>query len=312
MSNSKVSKNIFYILCFVFIIAIIFMVFQFFGSTADSSFEQNIFSLPFDESKCMISKVAFLLLVLFFFVIALRIGMFVLGWILSPSKSPQLIRGMADGRQTLVFHQDPVANDAITIFRSTDGLQFTWSVWIFLDDMQYLKGQYKHIFSKGNSDLDSNGMVYPNNAPGLYIAPNTNDLVVVMNTFDVINEHVVIEDIPLNKWVNVILRCNNRTFDVYINGTIAKSIKLQGVPKQNYGDVFVGLNGGFSGKISSLRYFDDALGITQIQSLVMRGASTKTPESDPLAQKDSRYLSMKWYFGEAGGIPMGFNPNSDS
>ena len=64
----------------MFIIAIIFMTFQFFGSTADSSFEQNIFSLPFDESNGMISKVAFLLLVLFFFVIALRIGISILSF----------------------------------------------------------------------------------------------------------------------------------------------------------------------------------------------------------------------------------------
>ena len=29
------------------------------------------------------------------------------------------------------------------------------------------------------------GMNYPNNAPGLYITPYTNNLLVVMNTFDV-------------------------------------------------------------------------------------------------------------------------------
>jgi hypothetical protein len=29
-----------------------------------------------------------------------------------------------------------------------------------------------------------------------------------------------------------------------MNGTIARSINLVGVPKQNYGDVFVAMNGG--------------------------------------------------------------------
>jgi hypothetical protein len=55
-----------------------------------------------------------------------------------------------------------------------------------------------------------------------------------MNTFSVINEQIVIPDLPLNKWVNVIIRCENTTLDVYINGTITRSHMLHGVPKQNY------------------------------------------------------------------------------
>ena len=52
---------------------------------------------------------------------------------------------------------------------------------------------YKCVFYKGNdfvgaSDAPANtGLNFPNNAPGLYIAPNTNNLVVVMNTFNDIN-----------------------------------------------------------------------------------------------------------------------------
>jgi hypothetical protein len=85
--------------------------------------------------------------------------------------------------------------------------------------------------------MGDNGMIQPNNAPGLYIAPNTNALVIVMNTYNVINEETLIPDIPLNKWINVIIRCQNTTLDVYINGIISRSIHLLGVPKQNYGDV---------------------------------------------------------------------------
>ncbi|MEI6614520.1 MAG: LamG-like jellyroll fold domain-containing protein, partial [Chrysiogenales bacterium] len=95
------------------------------------------------------------------------------------------------------------------------------------------------------------GLNFPNNAPGLYIAPNTNNLVIFMNTFNVINEEIEVNDIPLNKWVNVMIRCENTTLDVYINGTIVKSHHLHGVPKQNYGDVYIAPNGGFSGYISN-------------------------------------------------------------
>jgi hypothetical protein len=53
----------------------------------------------------------------------------------------------------------------------------------------------------------------------MYIYPNTNDLLVVMNTYDTIQEEITINDIPIGKWVNVILRCRDKTMDVYINGT---------------------------------------------------------------------------------------------
>ena len=87
---------------------------------------------------------------------------------------------MINANQMIVIPQDPKSKDAITIQRSVNernGLEFTWSVWIYLDNMQYMQGQLKHIFHKGNTNLKNNGAVFPNNAPGLYIAPNTNDLI---------------------------------------------------------------------------------------------------------------------------------------
>ena len=56
----------------------------------------------------------------------------------------------------------------------------------------------------------------------------------------------------LHKWVNVIVRVIQHQVDVYINGNLAKRHILKGVPKQNYGDVYVSLNGGFSGKTSEV------------------------------------------------------------
>lgn len=140
-------------------------------------------------------------------------------------------------------------------------------------------------------------MATPNNAPGLYIAPNTNTLVVIMNTYDVINEEIFVTDIPMNKWVNVMIRCQNTTFDVYINGTIARSIQLVGVPKQNYGDVYVLQNGGFNGYLSDLWYYNKALGTTAIQQIVAKGPNTKsaTGSTDPIANTQADYLSLRWY-----------------
>lgn len=268
-------------------------------STTKTSFGTR----EFLESNSLIAKFAFLLLVVFSFVILLRLGISVLSYFLKPSSSPHLIDGMVDATQMIVYPQDPSNNGAVTIYRSvnaTDGIEFTWSTWIFINNLQTNAGIYKHIFSKGNSNLNQNGMVQPNNAPGLYIAPNTNSLVVVMNTFNVINEEIVIPDIPINKWVNVIIRCQNTTLDVYINGTIARSINLVGVPKQNYGDVYVAMNGGFDGYISNLWYYDYALGTAAIQNLATSGPNTKMIGTNGLADTMYNYLSLRWFFYGAG------------
>ena len=264
------------------------------------------------ESNSLVSKFAFILLVIFGFMILLRVGLYVCSWLFNPDQSPHLIDGMVDATQLIVFPQDPSSNNAKTIYRSineNDGIEFTWSVWIYINNLQYLEGQYKHIFYKGNSDLNENGLNFPNNAPGLYIAPNTNSLVVMMNTYNSINEEVVIPGIPLNKWINVIIRCQNTTLDVYINGTITRSVNLMGVPKQNYGNVYVGMNGGFNGNISNLWYYDYALGITEIQNISTDGPNTYMIGSNGMSLRNPDYLSLRWYFYGAGDM---FNPSIPS
>ena len=263
----------------------------------------------FLESNSLVAKFAFLLLVIFGFVIFLRIGISILSYFLKLDDSPHLIDGMVDASQMIVFPQDPNTNGSKTIYRSvnaTQGIEFTWSTWIFIDNLQTNSGIYKHIFSKGNSTLSENGMIQPNNAPGLYIAPNTNALVVVMNTFDVINEEIIIPDIPINKWVNIIVRCKNTNLDVYINGTIARSINLVSVPKQNYGDVYVAMNGGFDGYISNLWYYNYALGTAAIQNIVSNGPNTKMIGGNGIADTVFNYLSLRWFFYGAGN---GYNPS---
>jgi hypothetical protein len=260
----------------------------------------------FLNSNSIVAQVALLLLVIFVFIILLRLGISLLSYLLSPTGTPKLIDGMVDAKQLIVIPQDPGSEGSVTISRSvnaSEGIEFTWSVWIFIDDLTYNSNKYKCVFYKGNDfaknpnpNEDSLGLNFPNNAPGLYIAPNTNNLVVLMNTFNVINEEIIISDIPLHKWVNVIIRCQNNTLDVYINGTIIKSHHLHGVPKQNYGDVFVSPNGGFSGYTSNLWYYNYALGTSEISKITTRGPNTRMRGSNGLNLKNANYLSLRWFF----------------
>lgn len=256
-------------------------------------------SSVFLESNNLVMKFAFLIVVLVLFVLLLRLGTMLIGYSMSPSKNPRLIDGMMDGKHMSVIHMDPSLKSSKPILRSVnqqDGIEFTWSLWMFIEDLEYKSGTIKHIFHKGNDNINNDGLNYPNNAPGLYLAADTNDLMVLMNTFNEIQDTIIVEDVPLNKWLNVIIRCEGRNLDVYINGTIVKRHVLSGVPKQNYGDVYLSMNGGFSGFTSNLWYYDYSLGLREINRIVRNGPSTKLKDTQMSAStSQSKYLSERWY-----------------
>lgn len=270
----------------------------------------QIGSREFMNSNSAVLKFSFLILVVIFFIVFLKVGTQILGYVYSPSKqSITLINGMIDATQGVVYPQDPTQTNYVTIPRSSnaaDGIEFTWSVWIYINNLLYLEDQYKHVFFKGNYDISGNGLSFPNNAPGVYLAPNTNTLVIVMNTFNNISEEITVPDIPLNKWVNAVIRCSNKTLDVFINGTIARSITFLGVPKQNYGDVYVAMNGGFDGYVSKLAYYNYSLGVSAIQGILTKGPSTNMIGSnDGMNLKNNAYLSLRWFLYNAND---GYNP----
>jgi len=253
----------------------------------------------FLDSNSLITKFCFLLFVIFIFIILLSLSINLISTLLNPTTKQTLVNGMINASsQMLTITQDPNITGSKTIYRSinaSDGIEFTWSVWIYINELND-NGKFKHVFSKGNYGPNNLGINQPNNAPGLYISPVTNAITIIMNSYNEINEELVIPDIPLNKWVNVMIMCRNQTLDVYINGLITKSLELSGVPKQNYGDVYVAMNGGFNGYISNLWYYSYALGTLAIQNLVQNGPNTHVTNSSTLHMKDPNYLSLRWYF----------------
>ena len=118
-----------------------------------------------------------------------------------------------------------------------------------------------------------------------------------MNTFDMMKEEIVISDIPIQKWFNVIIRCDQHKLDIFINGMLTRRHILKGVPKQNYENVYVALNGGFSGNLSLLQYFAYDIGTTKIQEIVNAGPDLTELDKD-ITDVKPYYLSFRWFFPE--------------
>ena len=279
------------------------------GSSAFSNFTPTNYlsgSSEFLDSNSLVAKMAFLLMVVLAFFVLLRLFIGLISYFTNKSNysSVKLIDGMINASEYQEFKQEPSDPKSKTIYRSDnekDGIEFTWSLYVFIRDIDpNAHASLYHVFHKGNFNILANGLNTPNNAPGLYINRDDNSFKILMNTYNSITEEINVPNIPRNKWLNVIIRCQNTKVDVYINGLIAQSYQLNAVPKQNYGSVHVAGNGGFPGFISNLTYYKYALSISEIQRLNNYGPNLKLIQgSGKYEVTTPDYLSLRWYFGGA-------------
>ena len=87
-------------------------------------------------------------------------------------------------------------------------------------------------------------------------------------------EPIKLENIPLQKWNNVILILKDRTVEMYLDGRLEETYLVDSVPKPiTKLEALPGGNRlqGFYGQISKLQYFNKALNYTKIQEIFQNG-----------------------------------------
>lgn len=287
------------------------------GSTLETFSSKNMIdaSGEFLAANSMIAKFVFMIFVLVIFMVLFSLGSGLIAYLMSPTKTPRLVTGKRGGGRTKTITQDPRSADSLIIYRSNNassGIEFTWELWLRIDAIRPKSfnsqtNEYDHVFHKGNLEFISGqgaaniGIANVNNGPGLYVRRGENSLFFVMNVvspsggLQLSDKELEINNVPLGKWFHVALRLQNRVLDVYVNGVIAARVTFAEVPKQNYDDVHIAANGGFIGELADLRYFDRALSVFEINSIVNRGpnlAMSDDMEGDP---GEYDYLSSLWY-----------------
>lgn len=301
-------------------------------SNAGLSSSTGGFSLKeFMESNSLVAKFAFILMVFIVFSVAVKLAIIGLSYLLLPSMSPFVLYGTANTEDMAIeISQDPSKENSVFIARSMNedgGLEYTWSAWFYINQVPLENDKYSRIFSKGGEGTKSstNGIYYPNNAPGLYIKftdkinetnPDRTDKginVSLLALVDVngkkdneadktknLHEQLIATDIPIKKWVNAVIRVTNNVIDLYINGRLAQRRKTAGIPLQNYGKVYIGESKPskrFSGYISTIQYFNYSIGSNKIKSIVDQGPNMKMTSSGDVTSTNNvgSYLSNNWY-----------------
>lgn len=148
----------------------------------------------------------------------------------------------------------------------TEGLAFSYSMWIYVADWNYNFGRIKNILVKGN-DTEF--------CPKLQFYPNTNALHARINVHaadgTTTNEGCDIANFPLQKWVHLVYILNNRSVDIYLNGKLERSCVLTGVPILNNSPVYICQSPSYWGQISRLQYFTKALYPHDVSRLYSEG-----------------------------------------
>jgi len=269
-------------------------------------------SSEFLESNTIVAKFAFIIIVLVGFMLLFRLGAIIMSYFFMPSGSPYLVQGKINGSEAIIIKQD--TRSSFPVVKISDnapsGIEFSYSTWLFLKG-ENTQNTYKHVFNKGilSSDTADTVNAAGNNAPGMFLMTKpdgTNSALIKMDTMQsdgalttpTNSASIQLDNLPNNKWLNIVIRVQNRIMDVYVNGVLTARKDLEYVPRQNYGPVNVCANGGFNGSLSNLRYYDSALNVFQINQIVASGPDTSASKSSSAATDTSGfyyYLSSQFY-----------------
>jgi len=162
--------------------------------------------------------------------------------------------------------------DAKKIPGNPAAVDFTYSVWVYINSWQYRYGSTKTIFRRVDTKSS-------NVTPEVSLAASTNDLAISTTTFPDSGssssgnvEAWTVHNIPIQRWCNIIISSNNRSVDTYIDGKLVNTHVLTGVPKTDKdAPVWVTPDGGFSGETSKFRYISRTISPREAYSIYREG-----------------------------------------
>lgn len=141
---------------------------------------------------------------------------------------------------------------------------FTYSIWTYIDDWNYRFGKEKYIITRNNSfsmlfDKEENNLII-----NVKLASDHNLI-----------HSCIVNDIPIQKWVNILVSIYDRSMDIYINGKLVKTCILENIANsRGQENIEITPNGGFSGNTASFRYIGDATNPEEAYNIYKKGANS--------------------------------------
>ena len=198
------------------------------------------------------------------------------------------------------------ASSLATDGTNTAATNFTYSIWFYINDWNYRYGSKKVLFGRmGNTTTSTTPPPGPNApaaaaatassidniqqlepCPAVIFGAMDNNVSISLACFNSpdttatgsgsTNIHTcTVSNIPIQRWVNLIVSVYGRSLDVYIDGKLVRTCLLPGIASvKTNSDLFVTPMGGFSGWTSRLQYWPNAFNPQQAWNTYTKGYKT--------------------------------------
>jgi hypothetical protein len=175
---------------------------------------------------------------------------------------------------------------------SVPSSNFAYSIWFYINDWNYRYGEPKVVFGRMGAKSPSGSGSVPgisglDPCPAVTLGAVENNVTVSLGCYPGINQEPTtpggntvlhtcsVTNIPIQKWVNLLVSVYGRSMDLYIDGKLVKTCLLPGVAAvNNNANIYVTPAGGFDGWTSKFQYFPNSMNPQDAWNIYTKGYGT--------------------------------------
>jgi hypothetical protein len=196
---------------------------------------------------------------------------------------PYTLTGVTDASVQTFVKSSSLATNGST----TPQTNFAYSIWFFINDWNVQFGTPKILFAnmlQGNQNTNDPtsipGLGGSNPCPTVVLGSYTNDMTIYVTSFPSNNSGTqtatlntfTVSNIPIQKWVNLVVSVYGTTLDVYLDGKLVSTFILNGIAKINSGNgLYITPMGGFNGFTSKFQYYPNPLNPQEVWDIYRDG-----------------------------------------
>jgi hypothetical protein len=198
---------------------------------------------------------------------------------------PYTLQSIQDGKTSSTISASTLATNGSDVPSSN----FAYSIWFYVNDWNYKYGDPKVIFGRmgaksgsGGGSIDGVNGVDP--CPAVVLGAIENNVAVSLGCYPGVDQEPTtpggntivhtcsVANVPIQKWVNLVISVYGRTMDLYIDGKLVRTCLLPGVASvNNNANIYVTPAGGFDGWTSNLQYYPNSLNPQEVWNIYSRG-----------------------------------------
>jgi hypothetical protein len=206
---------------------------------------------------------------------------------------PYTLSNLQNGQNMSTITASSLASNGTNV----PSTNFAYSIWFYVNDFNYQYGIPKIIFGRMGSPSNSSSGSIPNvegmdPCPAVILGAIQNNLDIFLTCYPGLNKQPTpmasgvgktstsnsivhkcsVANVPIQKWVNLVISVYGRSLDVYLDGKLVRTCLLPGVANvNNNANVYITPNGGFNGWTSKFQYYPTSLNPQEVYNIYTRG-----------------------------------------